>query len=94
MTITENQYFEGNVKSLGYQSTEGKSTVGIINPGEYQFGTAQKEIMHVIEGTLSALLPESEEWQIFSAGTSFTVSANSSFRVRTDVQTAYLCQYR
>jgi len=47
--ITENQYFDGNVKSLGYETTKGKSTVGIINPGEYTFGTAQKEIMHVVE---------------------------------------------
>lgn len=94
MTITENQYFDGNVKSLGYQSTEGKSTVGIINPGEYEFGTAQKEIMHIVEGKLSALLPGNEEWQVFSAGTSFEVAADASFKVKTEVQTAYLCQYR
>jgi len=92
--ITENQYFDGNVKSLGYQTTEGKSTVGVINPGEYTFGTAQKEIMHVIEGELTALLPNAAEWQNIKAGSSFEVPANSSFKVKTSVQTAYLCQYR
>ncbi|MCZ4222333.1 pyrimidine/purine nucleoside phosphorylase [Pedobacter rhodius] len=92
--ISENQYFDGNVKSLGYETAEGKSTVGIINPGEYEFGTAQKEIMNVIEGELSALIPESAEWKIFPAGTCFEVSANSSFKVKTEVQTVYLCQYR
>lgn len=92
--ISENQYFNGNVKSLGYETSDGKSTVGIINPGEYEFGTAQKEIMHVIEGELSALLPKSIEWQKFPAGTSFEVPANSSFKVKTEIQTAYLCQYR
>jgi len=92
--ITENQYFDGNVKSLGYETTEGKSTVGIINPGEYTFGTAQKEIMHVIEGELETLLPEATEWQSFKAGGKFEVNANLSFKVKTIVQTAYLCQYR
>lgn len=92
--ISENQYFDGNVKSLGYKTIEGKSTIGIINPGEYQFGTAQKEIMTVIEGELTALLPESEEWKTFGVGSHFEVPANSSFKVKAAVQTAYLCQYR
>jgi len=92
--IQENQYFEGNVKSLGYATAEGKSTIGIINPGEYEFGTAQKEIMHIIEGSLSALLPDNTDWKIFSAGSSFEVPANSSFKVKAEGQTAYLCQYR
>ncbi|MFD2286880.1 DUF1255 family protein [Pedobacter petrophilus] len=92
--ITENQYFDGNVKSLGYTTAEGKSTVGIINPGEYEFGTADKEIMYIVEGELSALLPEQTDWKIFKAGSQFEVPANASFKVKTDVQTAYLCQYR
>ncbi|RLJ74742.1 pyrimidine/purine nucleoside phosphorylase [Pedobacter alluvionis] len=92
--ITENQYFDGNVKSLGYETAEGKSTVGIINPGEYTFGTDQKEIMLVIEGKLEALLPDANEWQSIKAGDKFEVPANSSFKVKTTIQTAYLCQYR
>ncbi|PWS29379.1 hypothetical protein DHW03_06060 [Pedobacter yonginense] len=92
--ITENQYFDGQVKSLGYETTEGKSTIGIINPGEYEFGTANKEIMQVIEGKLTILLKGKTEWQDIDAGQSFEVSPNSSFKVKTEVQTAYLCQYR
>jgi uncharacterized protein YaiE (UPF0345 family) len=92
--ITENQYFDSNVKSLGYITEAGKSTIGVINPGEYEFGTALKEIMTVIEGELSALLPDSIEWKVFGAGGNFEVPANSSFKVKAKVQTAYLCQYR
>lgn len=92
--ISENHYFEGNVKSLGYQTSSGKSTLGIINPGEYKFGTATKEIMNIVEGELEALLPNSTEWKTFSAGSSFEVEANASFSVKAKVQTAYLCQYR
>lgn len=92
--ITENQYFDGNVKSLGYETAEGKSTVGVINPGEYTFGTAQQEIMHVVEGELEALLPGTTEWVNITAGNYFEVPANASFKVKASVQTAYLCQYR
>lgn len=92
--ITENQYFDGNVKSLGYETTEGKSTVGVINPGEYTFGTAQQEIMHVVEGELEALLPGATEWVSITAGNQFEVPSNASFKVKATVQTAYLCQYR
>ncbi|WP_316803062.1 pyrimidine/purine nucleoside phosphorylase [Pedobacter nototheniae] len=92
--IIENQYFDGNVKSLGYETSAGKSTVGIINPGEYEFNTALKEIMHVIEGTLSVLLPNKTNWELIPAGRSFEVAANASFKVKAAVQTAYLCQYR
>lgn len=92
--ITENQYFDGNVKSLGYETTKGKSTIGIINPGEYTFGTAQKEIMHVVEGGLEVLLPDAAEWISITAGSLFEVPANASFKVKSAVQTAYLCQYR
>ena len=92
--IQENQYFDGNVKSLAYQTKDGKSSIGVINPGEYEFGTAQREIMHVIEGSLITLLRDSDEWIEFKAGSSFEVSANSSFKIKAEIQTSYLCQYR
>ncbi|MDN3588715.1 pyrimidine/purine nucleoside phosphorylase [Pedobacter aquatilis] len=92
--ITENQYFDGNVKSLGFETKDGKVTVGVINPGEYEFGTSQKEIMNIVSGELSALLPNEHDWKIYAAGASFEVEANASFKVKTDIQTAYLCEYK
>jgi len=92
--ITENTYFDGSVKSLGYENQDGKSTVGVIAPGEYEFGTAQQEMMHVIEGTLTVLLPEAKQWETYASGTKFTIAANASFKVKANEPTAYLCQYR
>ena len=91
--ITSNAYFDGTVKSLGYTSATGKSTVGVMEPGEYEFGTSAKETMIVIEGELIALLPGELEWKSFKAGTSFKVGANTSFKVKSVGQTSYLCQY-
>lgn len=58
--ITISEYFEGAVKSLGYQSTEGKSTIGVIDIGAYEFGTSMHETMLIIEGELEVLLPGKE----------------------------------
>lgn len=92
--ISSNEYFDAKVKSLGYASAIGNSTVGVMEPGEYEFGTSSHETMHVIEGELVALLPDSSDWKSYGAGTSFEVAANSSFKVKAIGQTSYLCQYK
>jgi uncharacterized protein YaiE (UPF0345 family) len=92
--INVNEYFEGAVKSLAYTAADGKSTIGVIETGEYEFGTATHETMTVIEGSLTALLPGSEDWKTFTDGQSFQVPANTSFKVKSSGQTSYLCKYR
>jgi len=92
--INVNEYFDGAVKSLGYQSTEGKSTIGVIEAGEYEFGTSQHETMVVIEGKLTALLPGAADWAVYTNGQSFEVPANASFKVKAEGQTSYLCKYK
>lgn len=91
--IQVNEYFEGAVKSLAYHSADGKSTIGVIEKGEYEFGTAAKELMTVLEGELIALLPGETEWQTFTNGQSFEVAADSSFKVKSNAQSSYLCKY-
>ena len=92
--ITVNEYFEGNVKSLGYQSSEGKSTVGVIDQGEYKFGTSTDETMIIIEGSMDVLLPGADEWISVKSRDEFKVPAGTSFKVKTEGQTSYLCKYQ
>lgn len=92
--ISANEYFDAKVKSLGYASAKGRSTVGVMEEGEYEFGTSAHETMHVVEGELVVLLPNAREWESFKSGTFFTVDANTSFKVRSVGQTSYLCQYK
>jgi uncharacterized protein YaiE (UPF0345 family) len=91
--INLNEYFEGAVKSLAYENG-GKSTVGVIEAGEFEFGTSTPETMIIIEGEMKVLLPGNTAWQIFSAGQKFEVTANASFKVRVDTPTSYLCKYK
>ena len=88
-----NEYFGGNVKSIGFQTETLRATVGVMAPGEYEFGTSRKETMTVVSGALTVRLPGSEEWLRFDAGSSFVVDAKRKFQLRVTVDTAYLCTY-
>ncbi|NGZ07547.1 MAG: pyrimidine/purine nucleoside phosphorylase [Magnetococcales bacterium] len=88
-----NDYFGGQVKSIGFQSATLPATVGVMVPGEYEFGTSQLETMTVISGTLTVKLPGSADWQTFQPFESFQVPANTRFQLRVGVDTAYLCTY-
>ncbi len=92
--ISVNEYFDAKVKSLGYSTTSGKSTVGVMEEGDYEFGTSSHETMIIIEGELIAQLPGENEWKSFPAGTSFEVEANSRFKVKSVGQSSYLCKYK
>ncbi|MFC8719726.1 pyrimidine/purine nucleoside phosphorylase [Kitasatospora sp. NPDC057198] len=89
-----NEYFDGTVKSVAFTSADGPATVGVMAPGEYEFGTAAPEVMHVVSGALTVKLPGTEEWQTFSAGERFSVPGDSKFQLQVSVDTAYLCEYR
>ena len=89
-----NVYYEGKVTSRTVLFADGtKKTLGVILPGEYSFGTADKEIMEILGGTLHVQMPGSKEWIAFSAGQMFEVPANSRFAVSTDGVCDYCCSY-
>jgi purine/pyrimidine-nucleoside phosphorylase len=88
-----NEYFDGKVKSIALQTASLPATVGVMDIGDYEFGTSQREVMKVVSGTLRVKLPETENWQDFNEGDSFEVAANQKFQLQVPVQTAYLCTY-
>lgn len=88
-----NDYFGGNVKSIAFQTATLPATVGVMAPGEYEFGTSQKETMTVVSGALTVKLPDGGEWQTFEKGQSFVVAADRKFQLKVAVDTAYLCTY-
>ena len=59
-----NEYFDGKVKSLAFESPAGPATIGVMAPGEYEFGTATLEIMQVISGKLTVKLPGKKDLEI------------------------------
>jgi len=88
-----NEYFEGKVKSIGFETSTLPATVGVMKAGDYTFGTTQKEYMSVVSGELLVKLPGSEVFVSFTDGQSFIVEANQSFDLQVTQDTAYLCKY-
>ncbi|MDD3448697.1 MAG: pyrimidine/purine nucleoside phosphorylase [Gammaproteobacteria bacterium] len=88
-----NEYFDGKVKSIAFQADAGPATIGVLAAGEYEFGTAEREVMRIVSGRVSVLLPGGSEWRDVAAGESFTVPGESRFGIRAAVDSAYLCLY-
>ncbi|MGB3610657.1 MAG: pyrimidine/purine nucleoside phosphorylase [Cellvibrio sp.] len=88
-----NEYFNGSVKSIAFQTETLPATVGVMAAGEYEFGTSQKEYMTVTSGRLTVVLPGSDTAQTFKAGETFEVEANQRFKVTAEVESSYLCLY-
>jgi uncharacterized protein YaiE (UPF0345 family) len=91
--VQVNEYFDGKVKSLTVTIPGGKKTVGVMEPGDYEFSTGTKEVMRVIAGSLTVKLPGKSEWLNFPAGSKFEVPAGSKFQLKVSEDTAYLCEY-
>ena len=89
-----NIYFEGKVTSRTVIFPDGtKKTLGIMLPGEYEFNTGVKEIMDVLAGKVDILLPDDTEWLQFDGDGSFTVPADSSFKLNVYTPFDYCCSY-
>jgi len=88
-----NEYFDGKVKSIAFKGEQLPATVGVMAPGNYEFGTSQREVMTVISGALTVKLPGASDWQTFRAGAHFEVAANEKFQLQVATDTAYLCTY-
>jgi purine/pyrimidine-nucleoside phosphorylase len=89
-----NVYFDGKVTSRKVLFPDGsQKTLGIMLPGDYEFGTADKEIMEIIAGDLEVLLPGSGEWKKVRDGEMFEVPAQSKFSLKIKNVTDYCCSY-
>ncbi|MHB1314331.1 MAG: pyrimidine/purine nucleoside phosphorylase [Christensenellales bacterium] len=89
-----NIYFNGNVASRTVLFGDGaRKTLGIILPGQYEFSTNDKEVMEVLSGRLSVLLPGRTAWEDYEAGELFEIPANCTFKVAAQTVADYCCSY-
>jgi uncharacterized protein YaiE (UPF0345 family) len=90
---SHNTYFDGGVQSLGFEPDGPRATVGVIQPGTYQFDTGAPERMTVVAGSLEVRLSAEGNWSTHAKGTVFEVPGESSFEVRAESPSAYLCEF-
>lgn len=89
-----NIYFGGQVTSRSVIFADGsKKTLGVIQPGEYEFSTNTIEIMEILSGELKWQLQGEHEWKKVVGGESFEVPANKVFMIKVPVVTDYCCSF-
>lgn len=89
-----NEYFDGKVKSIAFDTTDGPATLGVMAPGEYEFGTSTVELMTVVSGMMTVLLPGESDWKEYKPYDTFIVPKDQKFKLRINADAAYLCRYR
>ncbi|MDX1796471.1 MAG: pyrimidine/purine nucleoside phosphorylase [Hydrogenovibrio sp.] len=89
-----NIYYDGKVTSRQVNFADGSyKTLGILLPGEYEFGTEAAELMEMLAGEVEVLLPGETEWRTVVGGESFDVPANSKFGIKVKTVSDYCCSY-
>ncbi|MEM5786174.1 MAG: pyrimidine/purine nucleoside phosphorylase [Syntrophobacteraceae bacterium] len=89
-----NVYFDGKVTSRTVVFPDGsKKTLGVMLPGDYEFNTAEAEIMEILSGELEVLLPGADEWKRIVGGQTFEVPAGSLFKLRVGSLVDYCCSF-
>lgn len=89
-----NVFFDGLVTSRTVLFADGsRKTLGVMQPGQFEFTTKAAELMEIMSGDLDALLPGATEWRPIAAGESFEVPANATFGVRVRALTDYCCSF-
>jgi len=88
-----NEYFGGTVKSITLENTDGVATIGVMEAGEYEFGTGTIEHMTITSGVLEVMLPGETTWTSYKKGETFEVAKDVRFKVKASQQVAYYCLY-
>ncbi|HTG01986.1 MAG TPA: pyrimidine/purine nucleoside phosphorylase [Nitrospirota bacterium] len=89
-----NIYFDGKVTSRTILFPDGsRKTLGVMQQGEFEFGTGDKELMEILAGELDVLLPGDSSWKSIKTGQSFEVAPNSKFKLKVMKLTDYCCSF-
>ena len=89
-----NVYFDGNVSSRTIEFPDGSTrTLGLMLPGEYTFNTDKPELMEITSGNVAYCLAETDTWHEVRSGGAFDVPGNTSFQIKVEAVTDYVCSY-
>lgn len=89
-----NEYFDGKVKSIAFETADCPATIGVMEKGEYVFGTSTVEYMTVTSGKMDVKLPGETQWKTYKEFETFIVPKDVKFNVKVDGDTSYRCYYK
>jgi uncharacterized protein YaiE (UPF0345 family) len=89
-----NEYFDGKVKSIAFNTPECPATLGVMAPGEYEFGTSTVEHITVVSGMMTVQLPGETGWKEYKPYNTFIVAKDQKFKLIIKTDSAYVCLYK
>ena len=90
--IKVNEYFNGKVKSLSLNNSQGNFTVGVLLKGTYEFNTSSKEWMTLTSGNWEIELPHAYK-KSYELWESCEIPEGITFKVYAIEDSSYLCKY-
>lgn len=92
--VPANVYFDGKVTSRTLKFADGTTkTLGLMQPGEYEFGTEKPELMEIVAGRVKVRLAGESDWTEYAAGATFNVPGDSKFEITAVELTDYVCSF-
>jgi uncharacterized protein YaiE (UPF0345 family) len=89
-----NIYHEGKVTSRSIITAGGEmKTLGVMLPGTYRFSTGAPEVVDVTQGRCKVKLADSQDWNEYQAGETFSVPGDSHFEIEVDELLDYICHF-
>ena len=88
-----NVYFNGGVTSRTVLFADGsRKTLGIMQPGEYEFSTGKAELMEILSGDLDVSITGGA-WKPVKGGEAFEAPADSKFTMKVKTLSDYCCSF-
>lgn len=91
--INVNEYFEGRIKSLGFELKGTPYTAGVVLPGEYTIDTEKEEHITATMGEFE-IRPPGSDWKTLAIGDTIVIPSNTSFELTLKEPASYICMYR
>jgi uncharacterized protein YaiE (UPF0345 family) len=91
--INVNEYFEGKIKSLGFEVDGIQYTAGVFSPGTYSITTEKEEHVTVTVGAFEIRLPGSD-WKPVKAGDTVVIPPTTTFDLKVTKTASYFCMYK
>lgn len=89
-----NVYFDGKCVSHTVKLGNGsRKTLGVLFPSTLSFDTSEPERMEITAGTCRVRLAGESDWTQYSAGSSFSIPANSRFDIEALEVVDYVCHF-
>lgn len=88
------RYHGDRVMSLTFEDDDQSFSVGILSPGEYEFGAIKKEVFTVTSGVISHWVDGADIWKTHGKNDMFSVPERTNFKLSVEQVSSYFCIYK